>query len=159
MALIKYNKKNFATRKKRDIRPTISINQTSGLMSLNAPTLQMLGVDINELRAWPPGDSDNKPGIIFLQDDENPDDYFIALSSDPEAFKLRANKKINIAHLNSSHAARRIVQGTKASEIENVKFYVGQSDIKRDEAGTESDPLVIFTVKPIVSKKDAPKLK
>ena len=106
--------------------PVLRVSRSAGLITLNASAADMLGV-LNGGR------------VIFLQDEDSPEDWFIKKSDGQEAFELRPGKNKTSMDLNSSHIVKRILDSAKNGkqfaaatfriqknpvEIENEKLYL-----------------------------------
>jgi hypothetical protein len=99
MKLIRHNKENCAS--VRSGMSTIRINE-SGLLSFSWTLYQHLN----------PEEKD-EIYVEFLQDEESPEDWYIALSDEQRGFKLRGKKSSKTSMFNCSSLTKRMLEHVK----------------------------------------------
>ena len=113
--------------------PALRVSRSAGLITFNREAADALGVLTGGK-------------IIFLQDEESPEDWFIKKSDSQEAFELRPGKNQTSMDLNSTHIARRIL-----ASVKNGKQFAGATFcIQKNPVEIEKEKLyLIITAKPI----------
>jgi hypothetical protein len=135
MKLTEFNASNSsAVRPERP--PVIRVNKRAGLISLSKAAVELLGVSVGN-------------GVVFLQDEDSPRDWFICKSNTDVSFVLRTSDKKKQFDFNSSVLAKKILSSLQVrEEYISCGFMIQKKAVEIDG----QKYFLIITAKPIKPK-------
>lgn len=110
MKLKVYNAENSATIRRN--KPAIRLNIKSGVISFSSGSIRLMGLK--------PG-----TGVVIANDEDSPRDWFIHITPDPQAYKIKcSNSKRGVLFFNSTILVREIFRTIGISGANSAGFLI-----------------------------------